>query len=93
MKTWVFALPINETIYLWDMELNDYTKVFVEPAWAVGLVKNTNRAITNWKSDAPPGLTQYYPPILKEHNNNGWRGGDILKAKITGLGSKHADLS
>lgn len=88
-KTWVYALPVNKNIIVWDDDIKDYQEIFIDPIWARNLVDNTNRAIKAWELDTPRGVTPYYPPVLKEHIPNGWRGGDVLKAKITRKDNLH----
>lgn len=88
-RTWVFALPVNREIVIYDENVEDYVSKFISEDWAKRLVDNTNVAIKSWESDTPDGLSNYYPPVIKEHKLDGWRGGDIISAKIGGQADRH----
>lgn len=83
-ESWVFALPVGERILFWDDAAQEYTWTKITLEHAIQLVQNTNRAIQDWAAETPPGLTPYRPPILREHQFEGWRGGDLLEARLAG---------
>lgn len=85
-NTWVFALPVNREIFIWDESSEEYVAKYISEDWALDLVNNTNQAIHAWEQDAPEGMSTFYPPILREHTLEGWRGGDILQARLAGDG-------
>ena len=87
-ESWVFALPTEREIVVYSDEVEDYVSRFISEEWAAKLVDNTNVAIKSWETDAPENMTSFYPPLIKEHKPDGWRGGDILSAKIGGEGSR-----
>lgn len=82
--SWVFALPVGEPLLFWDEEAQDYSWTTVDRAHAEALVANTNRAIQDWAAETPAGRTPYRPPILREHQFEGWRGGDLTEARLAG---------
>lgn len=83
-QSWVYALPVGEPIVFWDDEKMDYVQTNITQPWAEDLVTNTNRAISDWAAETPAGMTPYHPPILREHQLEGWRGGDILETRLAG---------
>jgi len=83
-QSWVYALPVGEPIVFWDDEAQAYTEANIQEPWATKLVMNTNRAIQDWAAETPKGMTPYHPPVLREHQMAGWRGGDLLEARLAG---------
>lgn len=88
MRQWVFAAPIDCPFCAWDEEEGDYVEVTFTEEMAGRYVASTNAAIDAWAADAAEGgLTRYLPPVLKEHQAGGWRGGSIYGAKVAGIGA------
>lgn len=90
MRQWVFAAPIEQPFVVWSVEDQVYkTAVFTREA-AQRYVDNTNAAILAWRQDAvEAGVSPFLPPVLREHQNQGWRGGSIHGAKVAGSGAKY----
>lgn len=83
-KSWVFALPINQEIWVWDESKSDYVPRTISTNQAKQIVAETKRALEYWRSITPSGSTPYTPPVLREHERQGSRYGSILDAKVSG---------
>lgn len=87
-RTWVFALPVNQEIWIWDASKEDYIPRIITKAQAELAISETRRAIAHWASLTPSGGTPYTPPVLAEHVRKGQRFGSILDAKLSGTGDR-----
>lgn len=87
-KSWVFALPVNQEIWVWDESKQDYVPKTISTAQARSIVDETKRALAYWQSITPAGSTPYTPPVLREHVREGKRFGSILDVKLSGLAEK-----
>lgn len=86
MKSWLFVLPIGKTVVFWDAEGEKYAARLITEKHAGDLARETMRAISDWRSDAAPGLTEYLPPVIAEHVFTGQRYGAIHEARVAGIG-------
>lgn len=83
-RSWVFALPTNVEIWVWDESKGDYVPRTISTSQAKSIVAETKRALEYWRSINPQGSTPYTPPVLREHERSGARFGSILDAKVSG---------
>lgn len=83
-KSWVFALPTNKEIWVWNESKQDYTPRTISTKQAQEVVAETKRALAYWTAITPTGSTPYRPPVLREHLRSGSRFGSIVDCKVSG---------
>lgn len=82
-SSWAFLVPLGPTV-VWNKKQGQWAKLDVTDQLAGIMAQETQRYIEDLEKLAPAGGTVAYPPIQKEHKEEGQRYGHKLRVELLG---------